>query len=100
MCGFITKQLDIAYSEVAWQRAIGVNKGRVDKAFCKAYKAKTLLFAASPLFNGNQDMASLKNHDGTQLIPTTEDAKNGRLQKKLIRISWESLTKQYSSCIL
>lgn len=62
---FITKQLDIAYSEVAWQRAIGVNKGRVDKAFCKAYKAKTLLFAASPLFNGNQDMASLK----TMMVP-------------------------------
>ena len=79
---FITKQLDIAYSEVAWQRAIGVNKGRVDKAFCKAYKAKTLLFAASPLFNGNQDMASLKNHDGTQLIPTTEDAQKWEIAKK------------------
>lgn len=70
---FITDELTRAYSEISWARATGVNRGRIDKAFCKAYKAKTLLFAASPLFNGNQDMASLKNNDGTQLIPSTED---------------------------
>lgn len=70
---FITTQLDRAYSEVSFSRATGSNMGRVDKAFCKAYKAKTLLFAASPLFNGNPNMQSLKNHDGTQLIPVTAD---------------------------
>jgi putative outer membrane protein, probably involved in nutrient binding len=78
---FITDELDTAYDEVTYVRATGSNMGHVDKAFCKAYKAKTLLFAASPLFNGNPDMASLKNQDGTQLIPTTEDTKKWELAR-------------------
>ena len=70
---FITSELTTAYSEVKNIRSVNDQRGKIDKAFCKAYKAKTLLFAASPLFNGNLDMETLKNNDGTQLIPTTED---------------------------
>ncbi|HEX8021151.1 RagB/SusD family nutrient uptake outer membrane protein, partial [Mucilaginibacter sp.] len=40
---------------------------------CKAYKVEALLLKASPLYNGNTDMASLKNHDGKQLISQTVD---------------------------
>jgi hypothetical protein len=47
--------------------------GRMDKGQCKAMKAKILLYAASPLFNGNTVMAGVKNTDGTQLISSTVD---------------------------
>jgi hypothetical protein len=47
--------------------------GRLDKGQCKGMKAKILLYAASPLFNGNTLMSSVKNPDGTQLIPSTVD---------------------------
>ncbi|MCD7901052.1 MAG: RagB/SusD family nutrient uptake outer membrane protein [Bacteroides sp.] len=69
---YIVSELEKAYTDLP-TRATRTELGRIDKAFCKAYIAQTLLYAASPLFNGNPDMASLKNNDGTQLIPTTED---------------------------
>jgi len=55
------------------QRAGKANLGRMDVATCMALKAKLYLYWASPLFNGNTDQASVKNEDGTQLFPQTED---------------------------
>ena len=52
----------------------GGNLGRLDAAACKAFKAKTLLYAASPLFNNNPMYADLKNPDGTLLFPQDDDA--------------------------
>lgn len=40
------------------------------KATALAYKARLLLWAASPLVNGNEEMADFTNHDGTQLVST------------------------------
>lgn len=48
--------------------------GRITQAFCKSVKSRALLHAASPLFNGNSDYASLKNTDGKQLISQTYNA--------------------------
>ena len=45
--------------------------GRVTKPIALSLKAKVLVTAASPLFNGNNDQATLKNHDGTPLFNTT-----------------------------
>ncbi len=45
--------------------------GRITKPIAKSLKAKVLVTAASPLFNGNHDQATLKNHDGTPLFNTT-----------------------------
>jgi hypothetical protein len=45
--------------------------GRITSGICKAYKVEALLLKASPLYNGNTDFASLKNHDGTALISQT-----------------------------
>ena len=39
----------------------GSNLGRIDRAACKAFKAKMLLYAASPLFNCNPDYAAIVN---------------------------------------
>lgn len=36
-------------------------KGRIDKCVAKAMKAKILVFAASPLFNGNRDYQNFKD---------------------------------------
>ena len=45
--------------------------GRITKTIAKALKAKVLVFAASPLFNGNQ--VNLLNHDGTPLFNANYD---------------------------
>lgn len=45
--------------------------GRITKPIALSLKAKVLVTAASPLFNGNNDQATLKNHDGTPLFDAT-----------------------------
>jgi hypothetical protein len=47
--------------------------GRLTIPAAKAIKAQVLVLAASPLFNGNEDMADFKNADGEQLISTGYD---------------------------
>ena len=44
--------------------------GRITKPIAYALKAKIAVTAASPLFNGNNDFAQLKNNDGTALFDT------------------------------
>ncbi len=70
---YVVDQLDSAY---AYLPADPVNNeyGRITKGIAKGYKAEALMLAASPLFNGNTEMASLKNSDGTALISQTNDA--------------------------
>ncbi len=48
--------------------------GRITKGAAMSLKAIALLYAASPLFNGNTAYASLKNTDGSQLFSQTYDA--------------------------
>lgn len=71
---FITSELDQAASVLPNQAANEGNIARITKPVALAVKASALLFAASPLFNGNADFADLKNPDGKQLIPQTYDA--------------------------
>jgi hypothetical protein len=47
--------------------------GRITKPIALALKAKVLVTAASPLFNDNNDQATLKNKDGTKLFTTGLD---------------------------
>lgn len=49
--------------------------GRITKVAALAIKARVLVTAASPLFNGNKDFATLQNNDGTVLFNQTEDPK-------------------------
>lgn len=49
--------------------------GLATSVAAKALKAKLLLYAASPLFNGNSEFyANFVNKDGTHLMPQTYDA--------------------------
>lgn len=45
--------------------------GRFTQPIALSFKAKVLVTAASPLFNGNSDQNKLKNPDGTMLFNTT-----------------------------
>src|SRR5690606_3056371 len=47
--------------------------GRVTKVAALAIKARLLVTAASPLFNGNTDYRALANTDGTPLFNSTAD---------------------------
>jgi len=47
--------------------------GRATSVMCLAIRAKLLLFAASPLVNGNTDFADVKNCDGTPIFSSTPD---------------------------
>ena len=69
---FICEEFDKAAQDLPDQYN-GTNLGRIDAATCKAFKAKLLLYAASPLFNGNTDYANIKNLDGKQLFPQNAD---------------------------
>ena len=49
--------------------------GRITRAICAAFKARVAVYAASPLFNGNEDEAALVDVDGsTRLFPEKTEA--------------------------
>jgi hypothetical protein len=51
----------------------GEYQGRITKPIAAAFKAKVLVTAASPLYNGNREMATMTNRDGTKLFNTDPD---------------------------
>lgn len=48
--------------------------GRINKMIVDAVQSEITLFSASPLYNGNSELASFRNLDGKQLISQTYDA--------------------------
>ena len=46
--------------------------GRITKPINRAVKARVLLLAASPLFNGNSDLANFRDNDGLPLFASEE----------------------------
>lgn len=71
---YISAELDKAAADLPLSQANTSNYGRPTKGAVLAVKARMLLYAASPLFNGNTDYANMKNADGKQLISQTYDA--------------------------
>jgi len=57
----------------------GTEAGRVDKLAALTMRAEVLLFAASPLFNGNTDYANMVDNRGEQLFPQTYDPNKWKL---------------------
>lgn len=70
---YIVSEFDAAAADLPAKYS-GVNFSRIDRGSCKAYKAKVLLYAASPLFNGNTMYGGMINQDGTHLFPQSYDA--------------------------
>lgn len=56
------------------ETVIDTELGLPTKMSALSYKARLLLYAASPLVNGNTDYVGFNNHDGTPLMNTTYDA--------------------------
>jgi hypothetical protein len=68
---YITTLLDSAVVRLPGTITDIQRKGRVTKPAVLALKARVLLTAASPLFNGNPDYVDFKNKDGEHLFPTS-----------------------------
>lgn len=62
--------------------------GRATSVIAMSLKARMLLYAASPLFNGNPDYADFKNPDGEQLMPTTYSEEK---YKRAADAAWEAI---------
>lgn len=60
--------------------------GRITRPAAAALRAKVMVYAASPLFNNNQDQATLIDKRGTKLFKTdkTEDEVNIRWKEALV----------------
>lgn len=71
---FVTSELAAAAADLPTRVTSDQNTGRLTKGIALAFRIEALTFAASPLFNGNTDYATLKNPDGKQLISQTYDA--------------------------
>ncbi|MEN8155620.1 MAG: RagB/SusD family nutrient uptake outer membrane protein [Bacteroidota bacterium] len=70
---FIVQKLDEAYPMLAAQHQ-DTYLGRITKSIAKGLKGRLLMYAASPLFNGNPDYAGVAGPDGTTLFPASYDA--------------------------
>lgn len=71
---FITEQFNKAASVLPEKRTNPLEVGLATSVAAKALKAYTLMYYASPLFNGNQILASqLINNDGNALLENAED---------------------------
>ncbi|MGX5858640.1 RagB/SusD family nutrient uptake outer membrane protein [Dyadobacter jiangsuensis] len=71
---FIVSELDKAANDLPEWYGQDREYGRITKTFTSAVKARLLLYAASPLYNGNTELAGMKNIDGKQLISQQYDA--------------------------
>lgn len=70
---YISSELEAAAKDLPTIPANDDNYGRITKGIALAFRAQALFLAASPLFNGNADLAGLKNKDGKQLISQSVD---------------------------
>lgn len=66
---FILRLLDKAYKNLPLAVESNDELGRITQPVCAALKAKVAVYAASPLFNGNEEMASLVDNQGRMLFP-------------------------------
>ncbi|EHQ25787.1 RagB/SusD family nutrient uptake outer membrane protein [Mucilaginibacter paludis] len=70
---YISNELDAAAKDLPAKPSNSNTYGRITSGFAQAIKSEALLYAASPLFNGNTDYSTLVNKDGTHLISQTVD---------------------------
>jgi starch-binding outer membrane protein, SusD/RagB family len=66
---YVTTLIDQAVPDLPRVQIRSTRLGRMDKSIALAIKAKMLLYAASPLFNGNPDYAGFVDNEGVQLFP-------------------------------
>lgn len=98
---YVTTEIDKAIPDLPASQGNTREYGRIKKGMALAIKARTLLYAASPLYNGNTDYASFKNRDGKVLINQTADnnkwKKAADAAKELINMPDYSLYKEFDA---
>jgi hypothetical protein len=72
---YIVKTLDTALKSLPLKVSSSNDFGRIDQVIATAIKSKVLLYAASPLFNGNSDYENFVDAKGNKLFNTTTDPK-------------------------
>jgi len=99
---FIMELLDQAYPDLPITNLSTDEYGRITRPICAALKARVAVYAASPLFNGNEEEATLVDNQGRQLFPTkTAEQKLARwtaavdICKKAIDVCDEANIKLY-----
>lgn len=70
---YISAELASAASVLPAKPVTAQDYGRITKGIALAFRANALMYAASPLYNGNAELANLKNKDGKQLISQSFD---------------------------
>ncbi len=76
---FVVSECDKAAANLPVKVAANREYGRITKAAALALKSRVLLYAASPLWNGNPDYAGFADSEGTVLFPASSD--NEKWQK-------------------
>lgn len=76
---YIANELDAVGQALPLVQTNAREEGRATRSMAMAVKARLLLYAASPLYNGNTDFVSFVNEDGTQLINQSYDDNKWRL---------------------
>jgi hypothetical protein len=78
---YIVDLLDEAATDLPLEREIieGTEAGRINNLIAKSVKAKVLVYAASKLFNGNEDYVKMVDARGVQLFPQTSDPEKWKL---------------------
>ncbi|TCC90116.1 RagB/SusD family nutrient uptake outer membrane protein [Pedobacter frigiditerrae] len=71
---YIASELEAAAANLPTTPSSDTQVGRITKGMALSYRLQAYLLAASPLYNGNTDLATLKNKDGKQLISQAFDA--------------------------
>lgn len=69
---FINRDLVLAARTLPMTRTVN-NMGRPTRGAALALRARVLLWAASPLMNGNTDLFDVKDNKGNQLVPQEYD---------------------------
>lgn len=72
------------------EMVMSLEAGRVDKQIALAIRAEMLVMAASPLFNGNTEMASLVDNRGTVLFNQAYDANKWKVAADACKEAIES----------
>jgi hypothetical protein len=80
---YIVDLLEEAEKTLPLEREVieGTEAGRINNLIAKATRAKVLVYAASRLFNGNEDYAHIVDARGVQLFPQTSDAEKAEKWK-------------------
>ncbi|MBC8053664.1 MAG: RagB/SusD family nutrient uptake outer membrane protein [Sphingobacteriaceae bacterium] len=95
---YIIQELSVAQADLPQKITNSRDLGKIDSRAVQAMKSRILLYAASPLWNGNADLAGFKNKDGKQLVNPTYDSnkwkKAADAAKAVIDIMPEGLYKK------